>query len=596
VAIPDEVIEQLKARLDIVQVVSEYLTLKKTGRNFRGLCPFHPDSDPSLVVSPERQTFHCFGCGEGGGAIHFIMRITGMGFPEAVRYLADKVGIEVPETPGRAKARSERDRLFSVNNEAQIYFTSMLSNKKTGKAAADYLHKRGIEQDLIKTYGLGYALDRWDGLARHLVDKKVPIKPAERLGLVGESQRGNLVDKFRNRITIPIRDLQGRVVGFGGRALGADEPKYLNSPDSDLYHKSRILFGLDSAREHIRGKGRAIVVEGYFDALALAAKGIGEVVATCGTALTEDHSRLLRRYTDKIILLFDGDAAGRRAAWRAMELFLDQPVQPYVVLLPEGHDPDSFVREHGPKRLGELVDDAAPILERFISNRVREAGTSIEDKVQASQKIGQVLAKVRDSTRQELLVRMAAGELEVAESAIWEQVNAQKPEDRRPGRGSDTVIQRVHSETPSEEALILALVVRHPALIEEICEAGLIELIVDPVIKRALISLAENIEHSVDGAIEDFISYSDDTELAQVLSEAIHRDLAMDAVLAGSAFSDCVRKIRLNNLKSRARVIAADLTKAQGDEEKERELLKRKRDVDQRIREIESGEINTYSE
>ncbi|MDP8256185.1 MAG: DNA primase [Candidatus Alcyoniella australis] len=595
-AIPEEVIEQLKSRLDIVQVVSEHLTLKKAGRNWRAVCPFHPDKDPSLVVSPERQTFHCFGCGEGGGPIHFVMKITGMSFPEAVRSLAERVGIEVPESNAQSRRRGERDLLLAVNAETEGFFTASLADNGHGKHVREYLAARGISDELVKRFSLGFAPNSWEGLVRHLRSRKADLKRAEVLGLIGVSRRGSLVDKFRNRVMIPIRDVQGRCVGFGGRALGDDEPKYLNSQESELYHKSRVLFGLDTAREAIRQTKRAVVVEGYFDSLALAAHGIGEAVATCGTALTEDHARLLSRYTERIVLLFDGDAAGRKAAWRTMELFLDKPQQPLVVLLPQGHDPDSFVREHGADPLREMLDQAEPILERFIANRVAEAGRSIEAKVHAGQRIGQVLARVEDATRRELLVREAAGRLGVAESAIWQQIQTARNERRKPSAAAVPAAQSERRPTPKEESMLLALATRDPSLLEEIEDAGLIEIVRDRFVGAALQLLLDNRGSSSRQSVEQLLAGLEDQELARELAGAILSELPIDESNLRDAFYDCERRIRLADLRGKARQIAQELAQAKGDPQRERELLQRKQELSRQIGEVDSGVINAFGD
>ena len=347
--IPGEVIEDVRSRFDIVEVVSSYIDLRKTGKNYVGFCPFHSEKNPSFTVSPEKQIFYCFGCQSGGNLFAFIMQMEGCSFPEAVRFLAQRSGINIspfPSSPAERKERQLRETLLKMYSLAQKYYQDLLWKAPGGKEALNYLLKRGITKQTIMDFGLGYALHSWEGLTGELRKKGLDLKLAVKGGLVGEKPPGRFYDYFRGRLIFPIGDSQGRVVAFGGRILGQGEPKYLNTPESPLFNKRRILYGLHRALPEVRKKKEALLVEGYMDVITLHQHGIKEALAPLGTALTETQFSLLRSRLDKIILAFDADTGGEIAALRGLELLKNEGCQVRVAQLPGG-DPADFVREHG---------------------------------------------------------------------------------------------------------------------------------------------------------------------------------------------------------------------------------------------------------
>ncbi|MGZ3596708.1 MAG: DNA primase, partial [Syntrophales bacterium] len=322
---PDK-IEEVKRRADIVDLVSEYVTLKKGGKNFLGLCPFHKEKTPSFTVNRDKQIFYCFGCGEGGNVLTFLMKMSEMSFPEAVRHLAGKTGVIIPErilTRQEKESSSVRNEVSHINKMAAAYFAKNLFSQ-AGKEARDYLRKRGIQDDVIKEFGLGYALDGWRHLRDYFEKASISLKLVEQSGLVIPKANGggSFYDRFRGRLIFPIEDVGGSVIAFGGRIIGSGEPKYLNTSESPVYIKGRNLYGLNRTKEDIRKKGYAILVEGYFDLITLWASGVRNVIATLGTALTREHVDLMRRYTSHVAVVFDPDEAGKKALTRSIELFL----------------------------------------------------------------------------------------------------------------------------------------------------------------------------------------------------------------------------------------------------------------------------------
>ena len=373
--IPQDFIQELLNRLDIVDVVERYLPLKKAGANFTACCPFHSEKSPSFTVSPAKQFYHCFGCGAHGTAISFVMEHAGLGFVEAVNELAESVGMKVPEMrPDEARQQVSRpvsDDLFEIMRRATHYYREELKRSETAIA---YLKQRGLSGEIAARFGVGYAPAGWQNLA--VVFPDYQAKSLVEAGLVIEGEGGKRYDRFRDRIMFPIQNQRGLVIGFGGRVLGQGEPKYLNSPETPLFEKGHELYGLQQARQALRQAGRILVVEGYMDVVALAQHGIEYAVATLGTATTPYHTQKLLRQTDNVVFSFDGDEAGRRAAWRALENSLSHLVDGKnlsFLFLPQGEDPDSFVRKSGKEAFEALLAEALPLSQfmlRELSSRV----------------------------------------------------------------------------------------------------------------------------------------------------------------------------------------------------------------------------------
>ena len=379
-AIPQSFIQELIARTDVVEVVGRYVQLKKGGANYMGLCPFHGEKSPSFSVSPSKQFFHCFGCGKNGNAIGFLMEHSGMNFVEAVKDLAQSYGMQVPEDEAdpqeRQRAAQQRQRQATLNDVLEKAGEAYRKQLKSSPRAIDYLKGRGLSGDIAKAFGLGYAPEGWRSLASVFADYQDPLLVESGL-LISNTEDGGeekRYDRFRDRIMFPIRNVKGECIGFGGRVMGDGTPKYLNSPETPVFSKGRELYGLFEARTALREAGYVLVTEGYMDVVALAQSGFANAVATLGTACTADHVQKLFRFTDAVVFTFDGDAAGRRAARKALDGAL-----PYAsdvrnvkfLFLPAEHDPDSYIREHGSEAFARLVSDATP-LSRFLVDVARD--------------------------------------------------------------------------------------------------------------------------------------------------------------------------------------------------------------------------------
>jgi len=377
VSIPQSFIQELLARVDVVDVVGRYVQLKKSGANFMGLCPFHGEKSPSFSVSPSKQFFHCFGCGKNGNAIGFLMDHAGMGFVEAVQDLAQQVGLQVPQDDvspqERERAAAQRQRQATLTEVLEKAGEAWRQHLRESPRAIQYFKGRGVSGQVAKHYGLGYAPEGWRGLASVFPEYDSPLLEESGLVIVN-AEDGKRYDRFRDRVMFPIRNVKGECIGFGGRVLGDDKPKYLNSPETPVFHKGRELYGLFEARTAIREQGYALVTEGYMDVVALAQLGFPNAVATLGTACTGEHVHKLFRFTDQVVFSFDGDAAGRRAARKALDGALPYASDTRSVkflFLPPEHDPDSFIRAYGPEAFARHVGDAVP-LSRFLLEAARE--------------------------------------------------------------------------------------------------------------------------------------------------------------------------------------------------------------------------------
>jgi DNA primase len=355
----DDILDEVARANDIVAVVSSYFPLKKAGKDYQALCPFHAEKTPSFTVSPGKQIFKCFGCGRGGSVFNFVMAKENVTFPEAVRILAERAGVQLKDTGGAEKQVGTTRVLRDALEWATRRFVGGLEHPQAGAPGRAYLNERGITAETIEAFQIGYVPDGWDNLIRAAERDKVPLDLLEKGGLVVRKDTGGFYDRFRGRVMFPILDALKRPVAFGGRALGDVQPKYLNSPETMLFHKGEALYGLAQAREAIEARRRAVVVEGYFDVVMPRQVGVRNVVATLGTALTDEHIRALKRYADEVVLVFDSDLAGRRAADRAMELFLAHDVRILITVVPEGKDPCDYCRSHGAEAFEARINGAA---------------------------------------------------------------------------------------------------------------------------------------------------------------------------------------------------------------------------------------------
>jgi DNA primase len=413
--IPEDKLLEIKDAAPIEEVVGQYVKLTQKGRNLLGLCPFHADTAPSFTVAPDKGIFKCFGCGAGGNVFHFLMQYHRLSFPEAAQELARRYGIPISLKelgPEGAKQAKKRATAYDANAAAAAFYAATL-NSADGAPGREYLKKRGLTPEVIRAFQLGYAPDAWDSLRRHFQHRGIPLELAQDVGLLAPRDRGGFYDRFRKRIIFPIFDRQSRVIAFGGRIVGDGEPKYLNSPETLLYNKGRTLYGLPQAVEALRTTGTALVVEGYLDLIALHVHGVANVLATLGTALTREQVRLLKSLADKVVLVYDGDAAGAKAMQRALPLFAQEGLPVRALPLPAGTDPDSYAQAHGAELFRTAWDAAQPWFTYVLDGLIAVHGQDIEGRVRVLEELRPYVQAFTDPVEQDLWLKVAGERLGV---------------------------------------------------------------------------------------------------------------------------------------------------------------------------------------
>ncbi len=472
--------EEIQRRADLFDLVGKFVKLKKSGRNYLGLCPFHSEKTPSFTVSAERQFFHCFGCKKGGNVFDFYMEYHGVSFQEAFRELARQYGVDLPDRPFSQADRKKSDlraKLLSVTETASAYFSSNLKNNLEGVEARAYLKRRGLRPDTIAEFRLGYAVNRWDGLLSHFRDRGMDLSLAEQAGLLISKTNG-YYDRFRGRVIFPILDLTGQVVGFGGRCLDDSLPKYLNSPETQLFHKGDLLYGLHESVTAVRETGRVIIVEGYMDCLALRSHGFREVVAVLGTALTSGHVRRIKGLASEAYVVFDSDDAGRAAAVKSLPLFLNEGMTARAIALPDGEDPDSFMKAGGRPQFMKLIENAPALFDFILDLKSQKISGLPEEKALLLNEIALMLRSVSDDTICALYVRRIAQRLDIPETLIWRKLREKEPysgpaDNDQSKESSPWILSAKDYGTDIE---ILNLMVHHPEAFLELrgCKWGLL--------------------------------------------------------------------------------------------------------------------------
>ncbi len=476
--VSEDIKQEIRDRSDIVELVSEYLHLKHSGAAYKALCPFHDEKTPSFLVNPNLQIFKCFGCGQGGDVFGFLMAMENLTFPEALKRLAQRANIELKAD----EDSSERELLYRIHKMAAIYYHRMLLKSNTGAPARDYLERRGIPREVWKKYQLGYAPIGWKHFLRVARSKKLANQILVDSGLIIRNKAGRFYDRFRDRIMFPIRDTGGRVVAFGGRILGQGEPKYLNSPETGIFHKSTTLYGYDAARMNIRKRETAVVVEGYTDVISCHEYGVNYAVAAMGTSLTPPQLKRLQNMARQVVLVFDGDEAGRLAAERAQDLVGRGTLRGVkVIVLPDGEDPDSYLKKHGKERFEDLVDNSIPLLEYLLERKMKDQDiNSPEGKAQVIKDIAPILFREGDPVIREEYVEQVIERLRSLEATTFPEKAFRdglrryfRQLDHPSARGRDPIETFKEADTLYEKAekYILSIIMSHPNLVENVFPA-----------------------------------------------------------------------------------------------------------------------------
>lgn len=568
--IPPEIIETIRERVDIVEVVSKSVTLKRRGSSFVGLCPFHQEKTPSFNVVPHKNIFNCFGCGEGGDCFKFVMKTQGVSFPEAVKELGQSVGIVVEDrqlSDVEKRRIARRASIFDVCEEAALFFHSNLMTRPEGRPALDYLRGRGITDETITAFRLGFAPARWDGLQKHLLQKGFPLKLMGDAGLIrwreeNDHTRGSY-DSFRGRVMVPILDARGKVVAFGGRilesiaetsdAIHVDAAKYINSPESDAYQKKRVLYGLHQARRSVQNRDRLLVVEGYFDVISLHQGGFEEAVATCGTALTAEHARLIRPLTRTVVALFDSDEAGLRAAERSMPIFLKAGIEPYRLTIEGAKDPDEFIQLNGPEAFSHALEQSEPLFELLLTRMRERYGATPQGKQQTVEALAPTVRLYEAAARQAVIDRIASA-LGLTVGVVSELVGRSRASSM-PSEQRSTVQKPSWRGSKALNQLFWLLIHHHDLVAPEIMQSDPDpDLITD--YSPAQVAFAMLLKGETVTAVMDFVG---DPSVNKILMKATSMDSLIGAENAVNAANQNLDTLRLGRIDHRLQALQREI-------------------------------------
>jgi len=561
--IPQEKIGEIKSRVNIVDLVSEYVTLKKAGRNFVGLCPFHKEKTPSFSVNPEKQIFYCFGCGEGGDIFAFLMKINGASFAESARYLANKAGIEIPVrkmTGAERTVISEKEKLNRINSMAADWFSGQLSSEN-GRAARDYLNKRKMDAAITGEFRMGYSPEGWSHLVNYFEDRKVPLGLVEKTGLIISKDNGRFYDRFRGRLIFPIEDLSGRVVAFGGRALGDNMPKYLNSPESPVYTKGRVLYGMYRTKDSIRNKDYVIIVEGYVDLLSLRDAGVNNVVATLGTALTREQVELIRRFTRNVAVIFDPDEAGRHAVERSLKLFLEENMHARVVVLPEGYDPDDYVKKFGPEALEDIIAHSPMMVDYYIEKMMGNSAT-LEDNLDVSRDSISFISTISDRVEQNLFIKRVSEKLGIEQGLLKDKVRKASVNSKTTGR--TTSPEKRTGKVDKVELNLIYMMTEYPEKIPEVTREGILDCFTSETLKR----LGQTITEET-GDMTSLIGALENGSVKERLLQLMMERPFSEREIADRVFDDNIKQVRNKWQKGRRALLTRELIRAREMDDRE---------------------------
>lgn len=585
-------IEDIKARLSIVDVVERYVSLKRTGRNYTGLCPFHDDKNPSMHVNEERGFFHCFSCGAGGDVFGFVMKYNNIDFMDAARELAQRAGVTLPSSSRREGNRGEdsarKKRFLEINSLVCSLYRERLRSGKGSEYARKYVESRGIDARTVEEFGLGFAPDGWDTVVRFAGEKKIGISELEKLGLVAarKDSKGHY-DWFRNRIIFPIYGMDGQVLGFGGRALdedGGKNPKYMNSSESPVFSKKNVFYGLYNSRSEIRKKRQAVLVEGYMDFIKLYSSGVRNVVATLGTAFTRDHATVLRRFCEEVVIVYDGDAAGISSAVRAGEILLEREVSSKICRIPDGLDPDDYVERHGAGGFLELLDAAAGVCDFIIDDTFSKYREKKMSSGESTRFLAELVSKTKDPIERSRALSRITGVFGIRESEL---LSLARVSGAGKNRGSLAPSPKV-SGGDAVERMILKILLRFPGLVD-VAEAEKIgDYFENGNLKVILTRIGEVGFNDASSLISSF----EDVDTQELLSELIFSsdDLA-DEKTSEKILGDCVTRLELRGMNFKLGDLRDRIQKQRNssDKEQEKKLVRKYRDLEREYRDLEKS-------
>lgn len=581
--ISDRQLDEILQSCDITEIIAGYIPLKKAGRNFKALCPFHHEKSPSFVVSPDKQIFHCFGCGAGGDVFSFIMKNERMDFPEAVKFLADKVGVRIVTEADKDSAmkQSEVTLLYKLNELAAWYFQQSLIKGAAGLKAREYLAERKLTSESINDFCLGFAPDLWDGLLRFLRSKKINDDLLLKSGLVIKNAQGRIYDRFRNRIMFPIFNSTNKIVGFGGRIIdplraepsgNQDKgPKYINSPETGVYIKSKNLYGFNLSKKFIQEEEFCIVVEGYLDFIVPFQAGVKNLVASLGTAFTHEHVRLLKRYTNNIVIVFDSDEAGRGAALRSLDLLIEEGMNVRIADLSKGFDPDSYVKKYGYEEFNNRVKEAKNLFDYKLDLLLLKFDKqSPEGKAQIAGVMLETIGRFKNAILRSGFIKSLAEVLSITEETLILELKKMKSSSAfSPKTVKREKLQKVCKKTKAAEKMLVSLMLEDREFIEQLKKKMHYSEFTDPLARKVVMHLYQNDDNTQPAAI---LKNLNDEEASSFICDLLVRETGVKD--RKKSFEDCIRKVKIDGMQLRLNELQKQIKDPKQTETELKDLLK----------------------
>ena len=569
--VPENTLNEILSRIDIVELISEYLPLKRAGRGYTALCPFHHEKTPSFIVSQQKQIFHCFGCQAGGNAFGFLMKYDRLEFPEAVETLAKKAGVLIPRDERQIKNQGISQELHKINEIAADFYSNLLHSPE-GAAALNYLKKRGMSPETIRAFRLGYAPDKWDGLLNYLRSKNIPLSLIEKAGLIIAKDNSGYYDRFRQRVIVPISDVRNRIIAFGARVLDNSLPKYINSPETAVYSKSKTLFGLNLSKEAIITQDCAVIVEGYFDLIAPFQAGITNIAASCGTALTTEQARLLKRYSRNIVMIYDADDAGQSATMRSLELLVEEDMNVKVVRLEKGYDPDAYIRHSGPEGFRDLITGAKDSVDYMLDTlKAKYDPADISQKARIASEILPLVAKFKNEILKSEYLKKLSRELGVSESSLTAEIKKTKTtgytDKRENSAGPRPAIRQAQSFCA--ESMLVKILLEENELIEHLREKILPKDFKDNRLSRIIARMFELSHDKEIARPQSLLNHFNETEISQTICELAASELPEISDKL-KLLNDCVNKIKEKSRKSKQEDLCEQIRLAQHSKDENR--------------------------
>jgi len=560
--ISQNILDEIKMKADIVDIISGYIPLRKIGRNFKALCPFHSEKTPSFIVSPAKQIYHCFGCGEGGNVFNFVMKLEHLEFPEAAGKIADKVGVKIPTTDYRdKKEQSVFNQLYEINEIAEKFYNFYLKSADEAKKARDYLNKRGFSQATIDKFKLGYAPGKWRELFNWLRQKGFKSEIIEKAGLITRKKDSNYYDIFRERLIFPIFNSHDKIVGFGARTLKEDKlPKYINTPETPIFSKRKNLYGLNLGRRHIASRDSAIIVEGFTDCIRAHENGINEVVASLGTALTIEQIRNLKRYTKNIVLIYDADQAGQLASLRGLDLLVAEDVTPKIAVLPEGFDPDKYIQDAGINKFRKIINEALNLFDYKLDLLCSKYNIKKpEDKVKITAEFLPTLSKINNAVLKSSYAKKLAEELEVDEEDILSELKKHKEIDYEVYEGKIANPKAI--DVDIAEKILLILMLENNNLIGKVKGELRVDDFSNYYTRKIITEIFKIAEDNKQLDPSKLIDRFRDNIVIQIISSISLQ--APEIKDVDKNLTDCIKTIKKRNIKKRLKQLQSELKIAQ---------------------------------